>query len=797
MAKLLSQKPPSTSRILILLIYLSITALFVWPTAANQDQDLDLELRQEPKYLIRDIAKQNKPISLIIVQQDDDWLVSVAAPAAAMIHQVNKTPILLKLTSKENVRQKKMLDKLSPLAGFCTILSSNSSFTPDQTGENSTIYNIRTKSEPSETSLLLAGHYWQKINSVVMVSRNDPAAIITGSALACHYRVPVVVLDDIKSPNNLSEKLGSLNVSHITFVTSEKSTTDFGVHFPGQKTELIDIEETQKRIIQKLNAERIQNIILFRIPDGSFDEDSISWLAPYLSLIHGSALVPCFSCDPSEARSKTESLIHRYSLRPRTITILGDYEAIDIVTTTTDDPNALEISSELFSPSAEGRACRMGIGRIPFHQLWAATTLIAYGAARNHIIAQQQPNVLMIANPKTDFDPLPLCETISRSTAAEFKNSGIQTNEFYSVSCNSPLIRDSLENSQFIIYEGHITDFSLFEEPSYFEDAQEIRPYEYDESCYEHYNDTTDFTQNDNDTEDYDDTPDYDDSSNDAPVNTQEQSEEPDSDYHTFDEDMYDRPYDISHTTEYCKLEAAPLVIIQSCHSLEDSVLDILTCGAIGAIGSKTNIHSASGSSFIKAFCDGILYRDDNIGEAMRDAKNYLLSVSSLKKARGHSQYVKVERVAYGFQLWGDPELRVYPDLKNNRKTRPVSGTFVRPNKITVKIPNKRLATSRTEKYFLRMFPGSEAAGILKKIKDKEIRRVAPLYFFRIPMPKGFDPSKYAGLKKADDTTVRAEFRVDSFRRFIYVIYFPEKEEKGQVFTLEFIPKEIPAGIQF
>ena len=270
-----------------------------------------------------------------------------------------------------------------------------------------------------------------------------------------------------------------------------------------------------------------------------------------------------------------------------------------------------------------------------------------------------------------------------------------------------------------------------------------------------------------------------------------------DSDYETIETDIHDQSNESSQVTDPCKLEGIPLVAIQSCHSLDDTVLDILTSGAIGIIGSKTNIHSASGSSFVKAFCDGLLYRSDTIGEAMRDAKNYLLCVSALKKARGHTQYAKVERVAYSFHFWGDPELRIFSGLQNRQKIEPVSGTFTRPDKITVTIPNKRLPTSRTDKYFLRMFPGSEAAGILKRIKDKEIRRVAPIYFFRIPMAKGFEPSQYAGLKKADDTTIRAVFSVDSFRRFLYIVYFPEKEEKEEVFTLQFVKREIPAGIQF
>ena len=109
MAKHISQKPLLTTVILILLICVSITNLPASSTAVNQDS----ELVQKPTYLIPSIVKQNKPISLIVVQQGDEWLFAGAAPAAAKIRQVNKTPILLKWASKENPRQKKCLSNWS------------------------------------------------------------------------------------------------------------------------------------------------------------------------------------------------------------------------------------------------------------------------------------------------------------------------------------------------------------------------------------------------------------------------------------------------------------------------------------------------------------------------------------------------------------------------------------------------------------------------------------------------------------------------------------------------------------
>lgn len=761
---------------------------------------------QKPTFLIPAIARQNKPLTLIVVQEDDEsrpskmgrdeWLVAAAAPASAKIRQLNKTPILLKCASEENPRQTKLLEQLARVSGFCTILSSDPNLTVGDTQENLLTYNIPTKSEPAETSLLLAGHYWQQADSVVVASRYDPEAVILGSALASHLCAPLIVITPREQLSVLSEKLSSLGVGDIIYVTSKASLADAGIRFPAQKTEIINVEEAQRRLIETLGPANIQNIILFRVPDESADEGSVSWLAPYLSLIHRAALVPCYSSDPLAAESKIESVIRRYSLRPRTITILGDYEAVGLVTKTTgNDPNAYEISTELCPQLSQDQLAEMGVGRIPLRQLWAASTLIAYVVARNHILGQEQPNVLMIANPSPDYGTLPLCETISRATASEFKNLGIQTNEFYNVSCNNPLIRNLVGDSQLIIFEGHISDFSLFEDRSYYGDEDDFYSYEYGNGQYEEYTDTSDFTENH--TDDYDDLSDGEDNSNSSDIDKQVQSEQMDSTFEPIGRDAHSQLDEISQSTDPCELEGIPLILIQSCHSLDDTILDILTTGAVGIVGSKTNIHSASGSAFIKSFCDGLLYRSDTIGEALRDAKNYLLCVSALKKARGHTQYAKVERVAHSFHLWGDPEMRLYNGLQNSQRIKAVSARFVEPDKISITIPTKRLSTSRTEKYFLRMFPGSEAAGILKRLKGKEIRRVAPIYFFRIPMPKGFEPTQYAGLKKSDDTTVRAVFFVDSFKRFLYIVYFPEKEEKEQVFTLQFIKRKMTAEMPF
>jgi hypothetical protein len=85
------------------------------------------------------------------------------------------------------------------------------------------------------------------------------------------------------------------------------------------------------------------------------------------------------------------------------------------------------------------------------------------------------------------------------------------------------------------------------------------------------------------------------------------------------------------------------------------------------------------------------------------------------------------------------------------------------------------------------MFPGDQVAGIVKELKNREIRRIVPLYFFRIPVPDGFDPSDYTQLNGPDKTDHRTLFLTDSFERFMYILYFPEKTIKEQEIVLTFV----------
>ena len=747
---------------------------------------------ETPAFLLPAITKGNKSVVLITVDAEKQWQLSVAGPIAAQIRRHNKVPILLTPVPEGRAVQAKLMKQLVPSLNSCIVMRQSSDELFEQIQGRCAIHVLPADTDDAVTSLLAAMSFWQSTDLVVMGCVDDPEGSILGSALACHLGVPFIPLSGRDNLRVISDGLQALKVERVLFATSRKDFNVIPEAFSNWNTEILDTNDAQKRLIQTIKGENIRNIILFRVPDERAGRGETSWLTPYLSLMRNSAIVPCSSSDPLEAEEKVDHLIGIYSVKPRTVTILADDESIEMLTESYGiEPNEYEVRIEPCSQAAEGRAADLGVGRIPSQQVWAASTLIARGIASDYVLNRTNPKVLMIANPSEEYGSLPLCETVSRATAREFKNFRIHTDEFYLVPCYDRKIRSFVLGSQLIIYEGHITEFWLFKNPSYYPDDENYYG-EYDGGRPNGLIEVEDRIpdpsyEKDSDTDD----PGYRSFSESGMENANEEVDfsedqiDPNGrmeDIH--DQEVFDRMFP---PIDPCELEGMPLMILQSCHSLDESASEILTSGMKGILGSATNIHSSSGSALVKAFCDGLLYRGQTMGEALREARNYLLCVSALKAARGHKEQAKVLRVAYGFHLWGDPESKVFNGLSSSPKLDPVSAEFIDPDKIRIVVPKRRMLTSRTSQYFLRIFPGSEVAGIVKRLKNKDIRRITPIYFFKLAMPKDAAFMRYKSIKELNDTTARAVFLVDSFKRFLYVLYFPEKEEPGQIFTLQFM----------
>lgn len=306
---------------------------------------------------------------------------------------------------------------------------------------------------------------------------------------------------------------------------------------------------------------------------------------------------------------------------------------------------------------------------------------------------------MMVANPVVEGKPLPLCETASRLTAAEFQNFGITVDAFYQRPSNSPDVLDAARSAEAIVYEGHVEHQEMF--PSRRSRGQRSGA-----------------------------------AARSAP-----------------ETDTSDSPAGDDVRSQPLVLDGLPLVVLQSCGSLRKDVFQqVFASGGVGMLGTSTSVHSISGSAFVKALCDGMLYRGDTVGEAFRDARNYFFCLQDLKQLRGHTQQGKSQRVALSFRLWGDPELELFGSRAGKPALAPVSARWADGDRLAVSVPGQLLPEVSSPGYFAKVSPGSETAGLVEAIENQSLRRVTPLYFFKLPMPAGFAARNYAGgIRFADD----------------------------------------------
>ncbi len=168
-------------------------------------------------------------------------------------------------------------------------------------------------------------------------------------------------------------------------------------------------------------------------------------------------------------------------------------------------------------------------------------------------------------------------------------------------------------------------------------------------------------------------------------------------------------------------------VILQGCYTLDRSDPFILMeRGTEAIVATSAAIYSASGSAFARALFDSLLYQGADLGTAVRDARNYLLALTQLKRQRGHKDWTKTYRAALAFALWGDPT--VHPPLKPARPAMtPVRWTTDDAG-LSLTIPDRRLPPVAVGRYRAEPVPRAMLGGLILN-EGGPTRRLKDLYF--------------------------------------------------------------------
>lgn len=732
---------------------------------------------------------------LIVVPETAEWLLPIITPLAAKCRDTGLLPIVFAAADSTNRPMERLIERLSPARSL--VYFSSDDFAVDLRGLKGT-QQIQMSDDPFEAGVLTAKEFWGTSDTIVLAPFEDKKAMLMGGALAGLLRAPFLPVDPLDtSGQRIGAVLDDMAVQTTLVAVSSRYGPLSWTNELKRRVLLLDTPAVHSYCVRLIGQDNVKNIVLAPVSD-EMQEQSPSWLAPYLCAAHNSLLIPISSASGIDAEDEAWKAVTDYGLHPRTATILADYESLGWITVT--DARTLgeyEVNVEPCARSPEKHAAPLGVGRIPSSGLSHASVFIARGLARDRIVGKKRrSHALMMANPMTPYSSLPLCETIARATSAELRNFGVRVHDFYNGSAADPNAFAAAINADMIIFQGHVYDIRFFE------GEQFPLPEIYESSM---------FLAEDQ-------------SSNGVPQYAPEspvmlcslwnesraaqgsvssatyeglRSETVDQDsYSEIEPPLEDIPIQVTFhdpLTNSIKplrvLHGLPLVILQSCHSLDEPVArQCIEADALGVLGTSASVHSASGSAFVKAFLDGMLYRRDTVGEALRDARNYFLCLAELKADRGHREQTKVTRASLAFCYWGDPELKLANFPPRRPKLSPVSAKFTQAHKLEIRTPGKRLATQRTDEYFVRLFPGSELAGIVKRLKKKTERRVMPTYFFRLDMPPSSGTNEYLQVVHNGDTSTRSRCLRDPFQRFVYVLYLPDKPVKNESYIVEFQP---------
>lgn len=179
-----------------------------------------------------------------------------------------------------------------------------------------------------------------------------------------------------------------------------------------------------------------------------------------------------------------------------------------------------------------------------------------------------------------------------------------------------------------------------------------------------------------------------------------------------------------------------PLVVLQGCYTFDRSdPLILLERGTQAIVATSAAIYSASGTAFARALLDSLLYDRADLGSAVRNARNYLLAVTELKKRRKHGDWTKTYRAALAFALWGDPTAR--PALALQPPKVPPARWQVNGAVLDLTIPKRRLKAATVGPYSAEPVPRAMLSGLILRDGDRPEREVKELFYDVLPAPAG------------------------------------------------------------
>ena len=659
---------------------------------------------------------------VILVPEERGWLVSVLAPFLGLLSTPGQPVQVLAIPSEKTETIWQRMHQIDDEKVLSLIPTSKLTSIIPSDIPNLKI--INTASSPLQASVQIVSDLTQSVPEIILSSMDNPEWFMQASVMAAQYSIPLILFKKPLESNRFRRFVREKKIKKIYVMAETGLTLQHAT--PGVEKVVVNQQQAAKLIIEKIGRKNIHNIILAALPNARRHSRPLTSdpvaYIPYLSWLRQSPVVFSESFGGMAAERSLFGYISNNGLSPRNITILGDYSRIESIPIPEDQMHMVYDAEVDMEPAA-----RPADGKaIPFGvgrlPFFKLSSISLY---YSYLLQREQ--LLTQRHPRFTM--------ISNLEAKE--GAVLFLAEAVSKATAQELKNLGLKGQEF--YRESHRNMNIWKAAL----ASELVIYE------GHINQLYILGRADD--------------------------EDPGDESRAKKEDEFKLPY----------FERLPFLILQSCNSLDDPDM-LLTRGITGMIGSSTRVHSASGSSFIKAYLDSTLYQDLTAGEALRDAKNYFLSIVKLKELRGHLEQPKTMRVALTFRLWGDPESKLFYK-KLPSPTRPTVQTRVTDGKSLEFItPSNKYKQIKNGFYHLPYFPGAQTAGVVtvSKNPDKISRRINAFYFARIPVDGVWKDRTQFDVILKNPSSPRSVSLEDPMNRWVYFVHFPFKIKNNEKILL-------------
>lgn len=275
-----------------------------------------------------DVASSAFRPDLLVVDADDVWLLPAATAVAGRLAQAGDLPLL-------RVRSDRAEDLAAGLPARDPVWIRPRDLAPARGADRDAVGGV----DATSACLRLAARHWPEgVEDVVLAPFDDPGALVRATLLAAHRGSPLVPrVPGFDAPrfSKACEEMGVRRVLHVAGQTRGGALGSAGPHptgalpFDTLEARSLTEADVDELVVEALERRRVRNVILARVPTG-FDDGVrwSSWLAPYLSLARRAPVVWCESARAEEVEEAFFEACARHTLRPDTVTIIGDTDAI-------------------------------------------------------------------------------------------------------------------------------------------------------------------------------------------------------------------------------------------------------------------------------------------------------------------------------------------------------------------------------------------------------------------------------------------------------------------------------------